>query len=302
MQRHPLFIRRITWPDCKRFIKRAVPLWRGLDPELMAAGLSYFALFSFAPLLFLTLTFAGRVVSRPEAKQVIMDRVSLWLADDTADSLQAWMDRPASQRHHKGTTFFGLLIASVAGAQVLGYMKRILNRIWDVRPKKRAAWKTWILSWLFNFMMLMVLGAFLTLSIVLDTSVGIFWKFFRGWLPAHLILSASWLQGMNFAVSLFFFCLLFALIYRFVPDTKMEWGDVWAGALMTSILLAIGKVGLSLYLSIATFASVFGAASSVIVLLFSIYVGANIFVFGGAFTRVYAELYGSRRVEVPTPS
>ena len=105
----------------------------------------------------------------------------------------------------------------------------------------------------------------------------------------------SWLQGINFAVSLFCFCMLFALIYRFIPDTPMAWEDVWAGSLLTSILLAIGKVCVSLYVNYAAFASGYGAASSVFVLLLSIYIGANIFIFGGAFTRAYSEHYGSRR-------
>jgi membrane protein len=286
---------RFSWEDFKAFSRLTLPLWRDLDPELMAAGLSYFALFSLAPLLFVVLTVASHFISQPAAQQMILDRASLWMTDDAADMLDAWINTPLS-RHTHSAAFFSLIVAAITGSQVLGYMKRILNRIWHVRPRKKdAAWKTWMYSWFFNLLMLMVLGLFLSMSLLMDASAGMVWKFFRDILPENLLRSASWLQGLNFAVSLFFFCLLFGMIYRFVPDAPMEWEDVWAGALVTSILLAIGKVVLSLYLSLATFASAFGAASSLVILLFSIYVGSNIFIFGGVFTRAYAEFYGSRK-------
>jgi len=289
-------MRRYSWAGLRSFlIDTTIPRWRALDPEILAAGLSYFALFSLAPLLFVVLTVGTHVMSLPTARQVILDRASLWMTDEASDTLDSWMSQP-TPHHSKSATFLGLLVAAWAGSQVLGYMKRILNRIWETRSRKSAPfWKDYLLSTLFNFFMLGILGFFLTFSLILDAMGGALWKFFRDILPSHIIHAASWLQGINFAVSLFCFCLLFGMIYRFIPDASMAWEDVWAGALVTSILLAIGKVVLSLYLTFATFASGYGAAGSILIVLFSIYIGAQIFIFGGVFTRTYAEYYGSRK-------
>jgi membrane protein len=288
-------MRRFSWFDLRTFCALTLSRWRDLDPELLAAGLSYFALFSLAPLLLVIITVTRQIISKPAAQQLIMDRASLWMSDEAMDSIQGWINAPPPHHPHQAAVI-GLIIAAVAGSQVLGYMKRSLNRIWDCRAvKKESAWKSWASAWVVNLLMLAALGTFLMCSLILDTLAGVVWKFFRDVLPAHILYSASWLQGINFAVSLFCFCLLFALIYRLVPDTPMMWEDVWASALVTSLLLAIGKVCVSIYVNFAAFASGYGAASSVLVVLLSIYIGANIFIFGAVFTRTYAEVYGSRR-------
>ena len=278
------------WLELRAFIWETVVRWRALDPELLAAGLSYFSLFSLAPLLLVVLTFSHQILSRPAAQQLILDRISLWMSDDAVNFIQNWMDAPAAPHSH-GATFLGLMIAALAGSQVLGYMKRILNRIWDTRRRKKMPpWKDWLSYWGLNLVMLAALGLFLILSLLLDMLAVVIWKFFRDTLPETVLQSAAWLQGINFAASLFGFCLLFALIYRFVPDTSMAWEDVWAGALFTSILLAIGKVCVSLYVNYAAFASGYGAASSVFILVAVDLYRGQYFYF---WQRVYANLLGT---------
>ena len=288
-------LHRISWSDLCLFVRETWPRWRALDPELLAAGLSYFTLFSLAPLLLVLLTLSGPILSRPHAQELILDRASLWLGDGAMESVKVWMNAPASPHPHRAA-FLGLLISVVAGSQVMGYVKRTLNRIWDLRQEPYVSvCKEWLLYWLHNVVMLGAFALFLILSLFLEMAARGTWGLFRAVLPMTTSHSISWFQGINFGVSLFSFCLLFGLIFRFVPDAPMAWEDVWGGALLTSILLAIGKACVMLYAGYATFATGYGAASSVLVLLLSIYIGANIFIFGAVFTRAYSEHYGSHR-------
>ena len=132
------------------------PRWRALEPELLAAGLSYFALFSLAPLLLVVLTLSRANPDQTrKAQQLILDRASLWMSDDAVDSIQRVDECAALAAFAPGPHFFGLIIAAIAGSQVLGYMKRILNRIWNSRPpKKIPPWKDWLSYWVFNLLML----------------------------------------------------------------------------------------------------------------------------------------------------
>jgi membrane protein len=138
--------------------------------------------------------------------------------------------------------------------------------------------------------MLLGIGFLLAVSLVLNAALASVGKFLSGFLPASAII----LQGLNFALSMGIVALLFAAMYRFLPNTRIEWHDVWIGAAVTSLLFNLGKLALGLYIGKSAVASSYGAAGAVLVLLLWVYYSGLIFYFGAEFTKVYADRYGSR--------
>jgi membrane protein len=139
--------------------------------------------------------------------------------------------------------------------------------------------------------MLLGIGFLLTVSLVANAAVAGLGKFLGGFLPAPELI----LQTVNFALSISVTTVLFAAMYRFLPDTRIEWHDVWVGALVTSFLFELGKFGLGQYLGKSSVGSSYGAAGSVLIVLLWVYYSGLIFYFGAEFTKVYADHYGSRK-------
>jgi membrane protein len=140
--------------------------------------------------------------------------------------------------------------------------------------------------------MLLGIGFLLTVSLVASAAVAGLGKFLGGLLPAPELL----LQTANFVLSISVVAILFAAMYRFLPNTRVEWHDVWVGAIVTSFLFEFGNLGLGLYLGKSAIGSSYGAAGSILVLLLWVYYSGLIFYFGAEFTKVYADRYGSRKI------
>ena len=143
--------------------------------------------------------------------------------------------------------------------------------------------------------MLLGIGFLLTVSLVASAAVAGVGKFVGGFLPAPELL----LQAVNFILSISVITVLFAAMYRFLPNTRVDWHDVWVGAIVTAFLFELGKLGLGLYLGKSTISSSYGAAGSILVLLLWVYYSGLIFYFGAEFTRVFADRHGSRKPAKP---
>jgi membrane protein len=285
---------RVERTEIEKVLRETFRTLQTVHPQLLAAGLSYFALFSLAPLLVVLVTFAGHIVSRPAAQQLVLDRINQWLTPDASFAVLQWLNHSATPHHHRRATVVGLALSAFAGSQVLGQMKHILNLVWDVKHPPRSMIHKWLRSGTFNIVMVAALGLLVVAGVVLDTGMAVVWQFFRDLLPTYFSQHGALIQLANFGLSLAVFAFLLALIYRYVPDTPVYWRDVRVGAAMTSLLLAVGKIILAIYFGIHRFKSIYGAAGSVFVLVFSLFVASNIFIFGAAFTRAWAEHYGSR--------
>jgi len=303
---------RIISPQTKVFLEDVWPRWQKLQADFLAAGISYFALFSLAPLLILLVTVTGYLVSQPRMQSIVLEKVSIWISPEATDLLSDWMtkttlekkkntmlpqteDVQKDQSTKKGSTWLGLLLLAFGASQALNQTRRILNIVWEVPRQPQNIFKTMFHTGLWNVLMLSGLGILLLAFFAVDAGVAFIWNFFRHYLPEVLQNNVLLLQGFNFITSLCLITLLLCLTYRYVPDAKVRWQDVWAGAITTAVLLALGKVSISIYLSFSGLQSLYGAASSLLILLLSMHVAAHIFIIGAVFTRSWAELHGSRR-------
>ncbi|MGK7900271.1 MAG: YihY/virulence factor BrkB family protein, partial [Hormoscilla sp.] len=170
-------------------------------------------------------------------------------------------------------------------------LKEALNIIWEVEPEQqRGGVIGFILTRLFSFLMVLGIGILLLLSLVLSALLTGISNWLEQWLT---IPSVVWQLG-DLTISFALVTLLFAQIYRFLPDVKIAWSDVWIGSAITAGLFTLGKWAIALYLGRSTVGSAYGAAGSFVIILLWVFYSAQILLFGGEFTQVWANRYGSR--------
>jgi len=270
-------------------VKETLSRWSGDGAPRMAAALSYYTAFSMAPLLILAISIAGLLLGHDAAQGKIIEEIGGLVGPKSAaairDMLQAAANRPS-----KGivATIIGI-VSLIAGASgVLSELKSALNTIW--RTQEPGNVKEVIKKNALFLGMLLGIGFLMTVSLVLSAALASLGKFFGGFLPAPEFI----LHGIDIILSAGIIAVLFAAMYRFLPNTRVEWRDVWVGATVTSLLFTVGKIGLGLYIGKSVVASSYGAAGSILVLLLWIYYSGLIFYFGAEFTKSYADRYGSR--------
>ncbi len=268
--------------------KAAIEGWKADFASSMGAALAYYTVFSIAPLLVIVIAIAALAFGHATAQQEIMAQASELIGDQGADALQAML---ASARKPGQGIFAGALsfIALVFGAiGVFGELESDLNRIWKVDTTRRSGLWGIVRGRLLSFGMVITIGFILLVSLVVSAGLAAWGNYWSGMFAGIEVL----LHAANFAVSLAVITVSFAFIYKFLPQTHIEWRDVWVGAAVTALLFTIGKFLIGLYLGKSTVASSYGAAGSLALLLLWVYYSAQIFLLGAEFTKVYAEHRG----------
>jgi membrane protein len=190
----------------------------------------------------------------------------------------------------------GLVTLLWSASNVFAQLQDALNTIWEVESRPGAGILATVKKRFLSMTMVLGTGFLLLVSLLLSAGLATLGRFFSGLLPGA---EALW-EVVNFAVSFGIITLLFAAIYKVLPDVEIAWGDVWIGAAATALLFVVGKLLIGLYLGHASVGSTYGAAGSLLVALIWVYYSAQILFFGAEFTQVYARKYGSRIVPAPT--
>jgi membrane protein len=256
-------------------------------PQL-GASLAYFTVFSLAPLVLVLLAIFGLVYGGSDhARQKITEQLQ-YLIDPSG--IKVIQDIAANtSKTHAGilATTIGIVLALSGASGVFGQLQDALNTIWGVKPKPGGGIKGFIRTRFLSFAMVGGVCFLLLASLTIETILS---DYLKNAMPGGHIVALGLFLIFDFAVIV----LLFAMIFRFLPDAKIAWRDVWVGATLTAILFALGKFVLGLYLGSGAAGSAYGAASSLITLLLWIYYAAQILLFGAEFTQVYANTYGTR--------
>ena len=187
-------------------------------------------------------------------------------------------------------TIIGIALALFGASGVFGQLQDALNTIWGVKAKPGEGIMSFLRARFVSFAMLGGVFFLLLVSLTIETLLKAFSHYVQSALPGGLVIAVSVYLVFDFAVVV----LLFAMIFKFLPDAEIQWRDVWIGAVMTAIFFGIGKWALGLYLGSGAAASAYGAASSLITLLLWIYYSSQILLFGAEFTQVYANSSGRR--------
>ena len=261
-------------------------------PQLGAA-LAYFTVFSLAPLVLVLLAVFGLIFgSSEQAQQKITEQLQYFIDPSGVKVIQ---DIAANaSKPHSGiiATTIGIVLALFGASGVFGQLQDALNTIWGVRPKPGGGIMGFIRTRFLSFAMVGGVCFLLLVSLTVETLLRGLRQYLQNMMPGGDIVALTLFLLFDMAVVV----LLFAMIFRYLPDAKIEWRDVWVGATLTAVLFALGKFALGFYLGSGAAGSAYGAASSLITLLLWIYYAAQILLFGAEFTQVYANTYGARVV------
>jgi membrane protein len=275
-------------------LKQTAMEWLDDKAPQLGAALAYYTVFALAPLVLLLLAIIG-VIFRDDpsgAWSRITEQMGYFL-DKSAIQVVTDIAHDAS-KPGKSTlaTVIGIALAVFGASGVFGQLQDALNTIWGVKAKPGEGMMSFLRARFVSFAMLGGVFFLLLVSLTIEALLKGFSHYVQSALPGGLAIAVSVYLVFDFAVV----TVLFAMIFKFLPDAKIQWRDVWIGAVMTAIFFGIGKWALGLYLGSGAAASAYGAASSLITLLLWIYYSSQILLFGAEFTQVYANQAG-RRVE-----
>jgi membrane protein len=276
--------------DIWGLVKAAGSEWVEDKAPRMGAALAYYTIFSLAPLLVIAVAVAGMVFGEDAARGQIVDEIGGLVGREGGRLIQLMIVKASQEGGGVLATVVGAVVLFVGAMGVFGELQASLNTIWEVEPKAgRGLWGI-LRDRLLSFVMVLGVAFLLLVSLVVSAALAAVGSLLGAW-DTSLVG-----QILNFVASLVVFTLLFAMIFRLLPDAKIAWGDVWLGAAVTALLFSVGKLLIGLYLGHSSLASTYGAAGSLAVLLVWLYYSAQIFLFGAELTQVYANRFGSKIV------
>jgi membrane protein len=255
----------------------------------LAAATAYYAIFSIGPLLVLTIGVAGIVFGEEEVRKNVVGQIRSFVGEKSATMINSML---ATQQQG------GSVIATIIGSAALvigatgafGQLQDSLNTIWGVTVKPGKSIGAFLRDRIFSMAMVLAIGFVLLVSMALSAFVVAFANYI-----SRLVALPAWLiPFFNDVLNFFVITVLFALIFKVLPDVKIRWRDVWVGAAGTALLFTLGKFLLGFYLARATSATAYGAGSAVVVILLYVYYASVILYFGAEFTQVYAKYRGAR--------
>lgn len=273
-----------------QFAKTVVMQWLEDQPFQLASSLSYYTLFSLAPLLIIAIAVAGLVFGREAAQNQVVETLRGMIGQDSARAIQDMIQNASNQPKTGVVSAVVGIVALLFGAGgVVGQLQTSLDTIWGVAPKTGQGLWGFIRTRFLTFAMVLAIGFLLLVSLAITALVAGLSQVMGSLLGGAKIIA----HILEFVVSFGLTTVLFAMIYKFLPDVKIQWKDVWVGAALTAILFTIGKFLIGLYLGTSGVTSTFGAAGSLITVLLWVYYSSLIFFLGAEFTQVYATHYGS---------
>lgn len=269
-------------------IKEAFANWRAHNVSRMAAAIAYYTIFSVAPLLVIVIAVASLIFGEAAAKGELALQLRTLVGDEAAGVIQGMVESASHFRSGLTAGLIGAFALLFGATGVFTEIYYALNTIWGVA--ERGNWKAFVKARFLSFVMILAIGLLLLALLFTAAALSLIGRF-MGFLPGLFRL----LDLFNFLLSFAGITLLFAIIYKILPDAKSRWSDVWAGAAFTSLLFSIGKLLMGVYLASGWMKSTYGAAGSIIILLFWFYFSAHVFLFGAEFTRAYINYRTGRK-------
>jgi membrane protein len=267
-----------------QLFKDALRAWFNSKSPRMGAALAYYTIFAVAPLFLIALAIAGFCFGEEAARRELFGQVYGLVGRNGGEAIQTLVAAANQPRASLWATLGALVTLGIGATAVFVELKDALNTIWGVQSKPGGGPRNFIKDRLLSFAMVLGVGFLLLVSLVLNAALAALGTFTNGLLPEQRLL----LGCLNFLMSLGVITVLFAMIYKLLPDVKIDWGDVWVGAFVTALLFNLGKFLIGYYLGRGSMVSIYGAAGSFIILLLWVYYSAQILFFGAEFTRLHA--------------
>ena len=287
---------RRLFSNLPHLLKLSYQGWKEDKASRLSAALAYYTIFSLAPLLIIVIAITGLFWQQQAVQEQIMGQIQGLVGEEGARFVSDLLTSASDPARGVTATILGIITLVFGALGVFNELHNALNTIWEVKEEEPKGFleavKKTIFDRFLSFTMILGIGFLLLVSLVLSAALSAFQQTLGNSFP----LSEFIWQIINLVVSIGAITILFALIYKFLPDAEIAWRDVWLGAFVTAVLFSIGKLLIGIYLGNSAVASSFGAAGSLVLLLVWIYYSVQILFFGAEFTQVYANNYGSKIV------
>ena len=276
--------------DAFSMLKSTASKWSEDKCPTLGAALAYYTVFSLAPLMLVLLAVFGFIYGGSEAaRDKITTQLGYFVDRSTVEVVKGIASNASKPSTGILSTILGILIALVGASGIFGQLQEALNTVWGVKPKPGGGIWGFLRTRFLSFAMVGGVCFLLLVSLTLSSVVHLLSDQLKQYLPGGAVLPLM----INLLLDIVVVTLLFALIFKYLPDAKISWHDVWMGAGLTTLLFLIGKWALSIYLGSGSAGSAYGAASGLITTLLWVYYSAQILLFGAEFTQIYATECGS---------
>ncbi|MEO6165893.1 MAG: YhjD/YihY/BrkB family envelope integrity protein [Chitinophagales bacterium] len=278
-------------------LKKTYQDWNAQDPFRQSASIAYYSIFSLPALLVIVVTSAGYLLGREAVTGQLSAQIGKMMGADTAKQIESMVAAASIDKKSFVATIIAIAVLIMGATGVFVQLQKTMNIIWNVKAKPKSKGKIWsfVKTRIMSFGLILSIGFLLLISLVITTTLAFFGDWMQGRMPGLAVIA---LQAINFIVSFGLITVLFALMFKFLPDVKIRWKDVWMGALLTSLLFSIGKLALGFYFGKTEPASVYGAAGSVVLIMLWISYSCMILLFGAEFTQQYSTAHGHKVVPV----
>lgn len=279
--------------DLGGVLKNTAKAWIAADPFRQSAVISYYAIFSIPALLVIIITCVGLAFGQEAIQGKISGQISGAMGADTAKHVEEMIAKAGSQKNSVIATIISIVTLILGATGVFAQLQTSLNLIWEVKVVAKKKFLKTLKDKLFSFGLILSIGFLMLISLLLTTGLEAFSGWVKGHLPDFMLVV---FKLFNFVISFGGVSVLFALMFKILPDAKIKWRDVWIGAIATSLLFILGKFGLGIYFAKASPGSTYGAAGSIILIMLWVSYSSMILFFGAEFTKQYAVSKG-RNVE-----
>ncbi|MFL5731324.1 MAG: YihY/virulence factor BrkB family protein [Cytophagaceae bacterium] len=270
-------------------LKETYKEWNDDEPFEMSSVVAYYAIFSLPALLVIIIAVAGLFFGAEAVRGQVSGQIGQMLGKDAGEGIQTMIIHAYKAGNNKIATIIGIITLLFGATGVFTQLQKSLNKIWNVKANPKEGWKRLVAIRATSLGLILAIGFLLLISLVITTVLAALGNWLTHMMPDFMLYA---MYVVNFLLSLGIMTLLFAMIYKFLPDVQIQWKTVWTGAMVTALLFEIGKFALSIYFGKADPGSAYGAAGSVVLILLWVSYSCMILFFGAEFTQVYARRYG----------
>jgi membrane protein len=278
-------------------LREAASDWLEDKAPQLGAALAFYSILSVAPLVMIAIAVAALVFGEDAARGALLGQVQGLVGEQGADAIQAMLSHAKEPAEGTIAAVIGVITLLFGASGVFGQLQEAMNTVWEVPPKTGGGIWSFLRGRFLSFAMVLGIGFLLLVSLLLSAMIAGAGSYLSGLAPD---LEPLW-HAANGVVTFVVVTALFAMIFKFLPDTQVAWRDVWVGALLTAALFTVGKMLIGLYLGKTGLSSAYGTAGSLVVLVVWIYYSAQILFFGAELTQVYARRHGSK-IGSPQPA
>jgi len=281
----------LTLPAFWFIFKETIREWNDDKVPRLGAALAFYSMLSIGPLLLIVIAMAGLAFGRDAVSGYIFDEIRGLIGDQGASAIQSMLASTSNPKASYIASLIGVVTLVISATSFFAQLQDALNTIWNVEERENGHWTWFIQKRLLSFAMIVGVGFLLLIALVISAALSAISAFFEDYIPITFLLHI-----VNLVISFSVITVLFAMIFKVLPDVHIKWRDVWIGAAITAILFTFGKFLIGIYLGQSAFSSAYGAAGSLIVVLIWIYYSTQIFFLGAEFTQVYSRYMGAQIV------